>query len=382
MKIVTKLAMIPTLGLLCCSMAQAQDSYSNSLVGATLIYSNAFDGAAVNISNTPPDYAVTLFGGSNNAVWLDALGSADTNAFYANGAVGTPQGDSILLPFTPQSNLVYTFTATVTFSGNPGNWIGAGFAQNYVMGTKSGARYADSGVNGYDFSILTEGSGNVQSFAGPHASGGFFNKNGFFPAGPGTHTLTQILDTTSNKWVIATFVDGLQAGANDSPYSSNPTLHALGITQNSLTPGNQGNVHWDSVTLSAAQLLVVKEPDSAAVSAGASFTNTVQVAGTPPFYYQWYENGAAIAGATNASLALNSATPGDAGDYNIVVTNGFGAVTSVVASVIVYTMPSVSSFSPFSYTNPITLYGGTNSDGTNFAGSSPTFSVSVNGGVP
>src|SRR5579862_4622691 len=91
MKKITKLGIAGMVAAFCCSIANAQISYSNSLVGATLIYSNAFDGAAVNISNTPPDYINAVFGGSNSAVWLDALGVSDTNVFYANGNIGTSQ---------------------------------------------------------------------------------------------------------------------------------------------------------------------------------------------------------------------------------------------------------------------------------------------------
>ncbi|HEY1790944.1 MAG TPA: hypothetical protein VGJ73_22540, partial [Verrucomicrobiae bacterium] len=385
MKTTTKWLVAGIMAVLCSSIAHAQISYTNSLFGSTLIYSNAFNGAAVNISNTPPNYINAVFGGSNNAVWLDALGASDTNVFYANGNVGTSQGDSIILPFAPQSNHVYTLTATVSFSGNPGNWVGAGWAQNYAIPGTNNARFADSGVNGYDFSILTESSGNVQSFAGPHATLGFFNQSSFFTAGVGTHMLTQILDTTSNKWVIAAFVDGVQAGTNDTPFSSNPALHAIGITQNVFpSAGDQAFVHWDSFTLSAAQLVIIKQPASVAISAGASYTNLVQVAGTPPFFYQWYTNGVAVPNATNSGYILNPVIPGDQGvNYQAVVTNSaYGAVTSTIATLTVYTNPVFSSTLPITYTNPISLFGGTNSGGTNYVGSTPTFSVSASGGVP
>jgi hypothetical protein len=211
MKTIKNLLLAGMLAVFCGSICDAQPSYTNSLLGATLIYSNAFGGAVVNISNTPPDYAVSLLGGTNNAVWLDAGGTGNTNAFYADGSVGTPQGDSILLPFKPRTNYVYTLTASVTFSGNPGNWVGAGFAQNYASPGISNARFADSGVNGYDFVILTEASGNVQYFGGPHATLPIFNQNGAFTGNsPATHTIKLILDTTGAKWAIACFIDDHQ----------------------------------------------------------------------------------------------------------------------------------------------------------------------------
>jgi hypothetical protein len=98
------------------------------------------------------------------------LGVNNTNAFYANGTVGTGLPDSILLPFKPQAGYVYTLTASLTFTGDPDGWVGLGFAQNDAVNLAVGnARFADSGVNGYDWLILTEGNGSVQYFTGPRA---------------------------------------------------------------------------------------------------------------------------------------------------------------------------------------------------------------------
>ena len=158
---------------MCCSTGTAQVNYSSSLSGATLIYSNAYNGGAlVNINGTQPNYAASLFGGTNSATWLDALGSLNTNAFYANGSVGTGQGDSIILPFKPQTGYIYTLAASVSFTGNPGNWVGVGFAQNYTNTPANESRYADSGIDGYDFAILTESSGNVRYLRGAQACAG------------------------------------------------------------------------------------------------------------------------------------------------------------------------------------------------------------------
>jgi hypothetical protein len=379
------------MAVLGCSIARAQISYSNSLVGATLIYSNAFNGSAVNITNTAPNYAATLFGGSNNAVWYDALGTNDTNALLANGVLTTIMPDSWELPFVPQSNHVYTLTATLTFTGNPGNWIGLGFAQRIPINATNGyGRLSDGGTtppqegpNGYDWMILTESTENLQYFQGAGGASPVFGGNNFFSPATGAHTGKVILDTTSNRWVIAGFVDGNQAGTNRT-LTSNPTIGALGITQNILNSGGQSDYQWNSFTLSAAQLIIDREPASATLGAGAAYTNIVQAAGTPPFYYQWYTNGVAVGSATNGTYILNPVTPQENGvTFQAVVTNSaFGAVTSSVASLTVYTTPSFVSQIPISYTNPIILFGGTNSDGTNFVGSTPTFSTSAVGGYP
>src|SRR5215469_2929246 len=163
MKTTTKCLLSAIVAAFGCSIANAQLHYTTVLVpGGTLIYSNAFNGAAgVNITNTLPNYAVTLDGCTNGAEWIDALGANDTNAFYANGVMGTAQGSGWLLPCGPQSNFVYVLSATVTFSGSPSSWIGAGFANYDKIIGGSNDRPNSGGV---DFGIITESSANIQAF--------------------------------------------------------------------------------------------------------------------------------------------------------------------------------------------------------------------------
>lgn len=369
----------------CCSIANAQVSYTNTLAGATLIYSNAFNGGAVNISNTPPNYAVTLFGGSNNAVWIDAGTPGDTNAFYANGTVGTGQGDTILLPFKAQSNQVYTLTATVNINGNPGNWVTCGYAQNYSMPGIANSAPNGGGLNSYAWT-LRNFSGNTEYFAGAGGGNNVYNNTPAGPVNSGTYTYVQIMNSTSNRWITTAFFDGVPLG---SPYTypSAPSIGAIGLGQHALPTPNE--YQWTSLTLFANQLAILQQPVSANVNQGANFTAAVLMGGTPPFSYQWFTNGVplvnggAISGATNGILTIGSVLPGNAAtNYYCVITNVYGAVTSSPASLGVYTVPQFLSADPVTYTNLMTLFGGTNIDGTNYLGSSPTFSVVAAGLQP
>ncbi len=58
----------------------------------------------------------------------------------------------------------------------------------------------------------------------------------------------------------------------------------------------------------------------------------VVASGTAPLAYHWRRNGAGVLGATASTYALAAAQPSDAGTYDAVVTNAFGAVTSTVAT--------------------------------------------------
>jgi hypothetical protein len=307
-----------------------------------------------------------------------------TPTFYTQ--LGTQAGDAWLLPFTPQAGYVYTLNASVYFIGNPGTWMGAGFCNYFGIIGGSNDRFNNGGV---DFGILTESTRNVQSFAGPGAVTQFGNSNSIWTPATGVHTLTQILDTTGTKWVIACFVDGRQAGTNYPYPTSNPTILGVGLTQNNGV--NTNNFTWNAFALSAAPLVITKQPVSVSVGAGIAFTNTVAVAATAPAY-QWYRDGLplplagqtnVVNGATNASLILNPVQPSDdSTNYYVIVTNSLGSVTSAPASLAVYGAPTIPSAYPVAYSNLVTLYGGENVGGTNYAGSTPTFSVSVIGEAP
>jgi|GEM_PF-2414939 len=67
------------------------------------------------------------------------------------------------------------------------------------------------------------------------------------------------------------------------------------------------------------------------VAVGQSVTFTVSADGTAPFNYQWYKNGALIAGAVSNSYHISSATTSDAATYSAVVSNQGGSTTSDLA---------------------------------------------------
>ncbi|HTB84226.1 MAG TPA: LamG-like jellyroll fold domain-containing protein [Candidatus Sulfotelmatobacter sp.] len=399
MKKIIQLLAVSAVIALGCSISQAQIGYTNSTVGAVLVYSNGYDASwgTANITNAIPiDYSPPFpgaLGGSNNPAWLDVLGINDTNAFYGNGNSGTMISDSAILPFTPYTNLVYTLNLSINFSGNPGNSVGGGFCQNYVHQANGQGRFNDN-VDGWDWAYLTQSSGAVSWWGGGKTSLG--QPGGTFTPHSGTHTLTFILDTTTNqitangnngnKWTIAAFIDGNQMGTNYT-YASNPTIAGLGTSESALNSHNEFT--WTSLTLYASHFLMVTPPVSATVNQGANFTNRVVAGGTPPFGYWWYSNGVAIvnggnvSGANTNALVISSVLPGNAGsDYYVVVSNSFGMATSPPVSLTVLTNPVFTAAYPVTYTNPMILFGATNISGTNYPGSSPIFSVAASGASP
>ena len=73
---------------------------------------------------------------------------------------------------------------------------------------------------------------------------------------------------------------------------------------------------------------ITTQPAAQTVTAGASVTFTVVATGSPPPTFQWRKDGAALLGATDATLSLANVQPADAGAYSVLVTNAAGTVAS------------------------------------------------------
>lgn len=88
-----------------------------------------------------------------------------------------------------------------------------------------------------------------------------------------------------------------------------------------------------SVTLTVDPTPVLLEsPQPQSTIAGRAVTLSVTAAGDGPFTYQWRRNGVALPGATAPTLTL-AGVPGEAGDYDVLVSNAQGTTTSAPARV-------------------------------------------------
>jgi pectate lyase len=84
---------------------------------------------------------------------------------------------------------------------------------------------------------------------------------------------------------------------------------------------------------------ITTQPVSQTVSAGANVSFSASAEGTAPLSYQWQKNGAAISGATSATLNLTNVQGADSGNYRVVVSNAAGSATSTTAVLNVLTGP-------------------------------------------
>ncbi len=86
------------------------------------------------------------------------------------------------------------------------------------------------------------------------------------------------------------------------------------------------------LTTPSAPVCTVPLAGATNLVAGDSWTFAAGPIGTSPLTYQWYKDGQALAGDTDAALALTNLNPiSDGGAYYLVVTNSLGSATSTVA---------------------------------------------------
>ena len=109
-------------------------------------------------------------------------------------------------------------------------------------------------------------------------------------------------------------------------------------------------------------------PATLTADEGSSVSISAVGYGSPTLAYQWTKNGLNLAGKTSSTLALSNVQISDSGNYALVVTNAYGAVTSSVTALTVQAGPPIVVASPQS--------------ATRYAGRTASFSVQAGGSAP
>ncbi len=145
--------------------------------------------------------------------------------------------------------------------------------------------------------------------------------------------------------------------ATAATYTIDPTIAtdagSYTVTVTNLT----GNVTSAPVTLALHfPPSVTTHPASITRGVNASAAFTVLAAGDATLTYQWKKGTTEIPLATAATYTIPSVSPGDAGDYSVVVTNAYGMDTSNPATLTVTTGP------PSITTHPASITRGVNAE--------------------
>jgi len=144
----------------------------------------------------------------------------------------------------------------------------------------------------------------------------------------------------------------------------------LGLYFHSESPNVSSGWYVDEIVLLATGLAprITAMPTNLTVIAGSPASFTVASDGTPPLSYQWRFKSAPIQDATNTTYLIPSAQTNHEGGYDVVITNLYGAATSVPPAKLTVLVPPTITLQPQSQTVPV--------------GSNVIFSVSVTGTPP
>jgi lysophospholipase L1-like esterase len=87
--------------------------------------------------------------------------------------------------------------------------------------------------------------------------------------------------------------------------------------------------------------VITGQPNAVETAVGGNATFKVVAAGTTPFTYQWRFKGIPISGKDSDILVLNNVQPANAGNYDVIVSNGAGPVTSIPATLSVISVATL-----------------------------------------
>jgi hypothetical protein len=319
-------------------------------------------------STSPPVNAGTYL---VTATVTDAEHQGSTSAlFVIGGAPGAEAPLVVTAPVTQTIGYGTTVTLTADVSGSPSpalQWRKDGVA---IPGATNGS-YTIYGAAFTD-------AGNYDVMAA-NAGGTLVSPAAIITVAKNTQTIafaapTQSYTAGSGVKLTATASSGLPvvfsivSGAGSVSGSTLIGVSATVVVRAS-QPGTATVAAADPVdqtfTFNASGLspFIISPPIDQTVAAGTTVTFAGTAVGTPVPTYQWFKDGTAIAGATNATLSLAAVGIADAARYSVAATNFAGTATAG-ATLLVRAAPVITA-AP--------------ADRTVFAGDNVTLSLSVSG---
>jgi hypothetical protein len=158
------------------------------------------------------------------------------------------------------------------------------------------------------------------------------------------------LGTTATKWVSQNIDLSSITALNNVSTVYLRVVDTSTTAINGSAVGSSGTSRIDNVLVTASGSVTVSGPPalfndvrSTNAAAGRTISLNVVATGSDPLSYQWYypnlstplTDNAIVSGSTSATLTLNGITTNQAGNYQVIVSNTFGSVTSSIANVIV-----------------------------------------------
>lgn len=301
------------------------------------------------------DFIRTFYNGTNfgNGSGTDHDSFGTNYLFKAKGfgtdyvqftpAIISPGDYDVYVRYPTFTNASASVPFVVTHSGgvtnvsvnqqlNPGVWNKIG-RFNFAAGTSGNVRVTD-GIPEADKAALVDGLKLV--FVSPTGSP-------LITAQPQDQSVVINQDATFTVRVVPGPAPTYQWKFNGTNI---PGATGSSFTRTSVVTANAGNYSvllsnaFGTVLSSTAALTVstnvippgiATQPQSQAAAVGQAVSFGVIATGTAPFYYQWRFNGSQISGATASGYTRGNIQMSDAGNFDVIITNSAGAVTSAPA---------------------------------------------------
>ena len=157
---------------------------------------------------------------------------------------------------------------------------------------------------------------------------------------PVTFTVTATgTGTLTYQWRKDTVAIG---GATSDSYTIDPVAAGDAGNYDVVVTDDDGSTTSNTATLTVnTGPTITVQPSSQSVCEGDPVTFTVTATGTGTLTYQWRKDTVDIGGATSDSYTIDPVSPADAGDYDVVVTDDCGSLTSDTATLTVNTGPTI-----------------------------------------
>lgn len=304
---------------------------SNLTPGDQADYQVIVANAAGSVTSAPPA-TLTVLAATPQFVWSvpAAITTADATLAQAGTVVeaATFGTTPAIVVLTNGTSIYFSTNSAVASVTGAGTATGAfsGNTSNTVFNSILNAFNYDNGPKTITVGNLVAGRQYaVQLFALDNRNG-LTARQASFQDPNDSYDFSDIFNMGDNVYTLATFT------------ASGPTA----TLQENLPSSGYGNMNALVVRqLSGLPLapVIVAEPVTTAVYAGASAQLTVAATGTA-LNYQWQSaptgtgsfsnlaNGGNVSGATTAQLTITSASAANAADYRVIVSNGSGSVTS------------------------------------------------------
>lgn len=319
------------------------DENANSVVeyGATVAYGTTISNAtmllnhAVTLTNLAPATLHHYRVRSRNTTGLQTNSADFTFTSNPPGVVNDVIVESRLSDGSLNSNPPYT---DVSFN----NSTLKSSASPLTGSTNQGSRYAVSGTPSFTFKPTLPVAGGTYDVYLTHGN-----------ATSVSDDIVVSVAQTSCSGLPATTTALQQAGANTWEYlgrmnvNAGTTVPTLTFTYASgtLDAGGNGRMYSDAIKFvfipPPQPPTITNQPVNQTVNQGANAIFTVGAGGAAPLSYQWRFEGTNLAGATQSSYNRSNAQPTHEGDYDVVITNVAGSVTSTVASLTVNLPPYI-----------------------------------------